>query len=152
MMVKKVLIGIAAALLILQFFRGSAPEVSMDNTGDFLANEEVPENIATTLRSSCYDCHSNETKYPFYSYVTPVSWVIFNHIEEGREELNFSEWMEMKKRRKIRKLKEVAEEVEDGKMPIKGYTMIHGDARLSEDQARELITWAEEYASVVMSR
>lgn len=149
-MKRKILIGIGVVIIGLQFFRGEEPEVKMDNPNDMLVAQQVSGEISGIMKSACYDCHSNETSYPWYTYITPLSWWIFDHIEEGREELNFSEWTVMEKRRKIRKLKEIGEEVEEGEMPLKSYTLIHGESRLSDEQKQVLIEWAEEMAGQVM--
>ena len=134
----------------LQFFRGKAPEVRSDNPNDLLLNNDVPAAVEGIMRSACYDCHSMETNYPWYSYITPFSWLIIDHIVEGRDELNFSEWNTFEKRRKIRKLKEIGEEIEEGEMPMESYVYLHGDARLTEDQRALLINWADEFATEVM--
>ncbi len=150
-MLRIVVIVFVVLIVGLQLFRGEEPEVTMDNPDDLLATYEVPSEVAGILKSACYDCHSNASRYPWYSYITPISWFIFDHIEEGREELNFSEWASFEKRRKIRKLKEIGEEVEEGEMPLESYTYIHGDARLTEAQKTALIEWTEELTSVVIS-
>ncbi len=144
-MVKKILIVLAGLVLILQFFRGSAPEVTDVNPDDLLATADISPEVTDILRAACYDCHSNETRYPWYSYVTPLSWFIFDHVRHGRDELNFSEWASMPQRRQKRKLKELIEEVEEGEMPLKSYTPLHSEARLSDEQKALLIEWAETY-------
>ncbi len=144
-MVKKILIVAAALVVILQFFRGAPPEVSDENPEDLFASAELSPEVSAVLRAACYDCHSNETVYPWYSYITPFSWFIFDHIRHGRDELNFSEWASMPQRRQKRKLKELVEEVEEGEMPLKSYTPLHSDARLSDEQKALLIEWAETY-------
>ena len=132
-------------VIALQFFRGPEPEVSTVNPGDLLATSTISEEVALVLKTACYDCHSNETKYPWYSYITPFSWFIFDHVREGREELNFSEWTDMTDRRQPRKLKEIAEEVEEDHMPLSSYLLLHGEARLSDAQKNVLISWAESF-------
>ncbi len=151
-MMRRILIGILGVLVILQFFRGTPPETSSDNPGDLIVTEQIQGEVSGILKTACYDCHSNETTYPWYTYITPVSWFVFDHVEHGREELNFSEWTKMEKRRKIRKLKEISEEVEEGEMPLSSYTIIHGDASLFEDQKEVLIKWAESFAEETMKK
>lgn len=92
-----------------------------------------PETKALAARL-CYDCHSNETHWPWYSSVAPISWFIQDHVDEGREHLNFSEWDRPQKH-----AKEAAEELEEGEMPAFGYTWVHADARLSEAEKAALI-------------
>ena len=140
--IKPALMILAAAAIILQFFRGTPPEVREDNPGDLFANEVVDAEVATLIRNACYDCHSNETKYPWYTYVTPLSWWVFDHVEHGREELNFSEWTSMSLKRKNHKLEEISEETLEGEMPLESYTPLHAEAQLTDEQ-RELISdWA----------
>jgi hypothetical protein len=109
-------------------------------SGDIIAPEEV-KNI---LRSSCYDCHSYETKYPFYSYIFPISIIINNHIKEGREELNFSMFQELSDAKKRSKFKSMIEDIETGEMPLFGYTIMHRDAILTPEKKHILINWAKE--------
>lgn len=122
-----------------------------ENPDDLLATSQIDAEVSNLLRSACYDCHSNETKYPWYSYITPFSWFIFDHINHGREELNFSEWASLRKSKKVRILKDLAEEVGEEKMPLESYTIMHGDARLTKEQRDLLVKWAEEFSAVVMA-
>jgi len=108
-------------------------------------SSEVPADPATReiLRRACYDCHSNETVWPWYSRVAPISLLVGHDVEEGREHLNFSTWdrYDAKKRRK--KLDEVVEEVEEGNMPLWFYVPLHPEAKLSDDERRAITTWAK---------
>ena len=101
---------------------------------DFMTVNTVPQNVSNALKTSCYDCHSNNTSYPWYNKVQPVAWILENHIEEGKAELNFSEWENYSERRKKSKLKSIVSQIEDGKMPLSSYTLLHGDAKLSFKQ------------------
>lgn len=140
-MIKKVGFAVIGVLIIMQFFTidKTNPEVVLEN--DFIAVTNPPENVKQILQSSCYDCHSNTTKYPWYSNVAPISWWIKDHVDEARDELNFSEWATFGEERKEHKLEEMVEEVEEGEMPLKSYTIAHSGSSLSEDQARELAVW-----------
>ncbi len=133
---------LAAAVIILQFFRGTPPEVRANNPGDLFANEMVDAEVATLIRNACYDCHSMETKYPWYTYVTPLSWWVFDHVEHGREELNFSEWAGMSIKRKNHKLEEISEETLEGEMPLESYTPLHPEAQLTDEQRQLISDWA----------
>jgi len=148
----KYIIGIIAVVVILlQFMGPDAPDNRENNPDDLLMNTQVDAEVAGLLRASCYDCHSMETKYPWYSKISPVSGFLFDHIEEGRDELNFSNWQTYEKRRKLRKLKEIQEEIEEGEMPMKSYTLVHGEARLSDSQKELIINWAKDYSKKVFS-
>jgi hypothetical protein len=140
-MIKKIGIGLVVLFVVIQFFRidKTNPEVIPEN--DFIAITNPPENVANSLKTTCYDCHSNESKYPWYSNVAPVSWWVKDHINEGRDELNFSEWGTFSEKRKAKKIEEVVEEVEEGEMPLPPYLITHSDAKLSETQTKELIDW-----------
>ncbi len=113
---------------------------SVPNT-DFMIVNNVPNNIKATLQTSCYGCHSNNTSYPWYNTVQPVAWFLENHIEEGKAELNFSEWDNYSNRRKKSKLKSIVSQIKDNKMPLSSYTFIHKDALLDEIQKKEIIDW-----------
>jgi hypothetical protein len=130
--------------IAIQLVPAKRPAVSSSNPNDFLLAETVPLEVANILRSACYDCHSNETKYPWYTNIAPVKWMMYDHINEGRDELNFSEWTTFSPKRKARKMEEVAEEVEEGHMPEKSYTWMHKEARLSDEQKEVLVNWAKE--------
>ena len=145
-MIKKILLALLAIFLIMQFFRADLPEVIQDNPEDLIANNEVPADVEHILRSSCYDCHSNETNYPWYSYVAPVSYLVAEDTEHGRRDLNFSTWESLDKIEKAEMLHEIAEEVEEGEMPMKIYTYTHSEARLSDEQREMIEEWAEEMA------
>lgn len=132
-----------AALVIIQFFRGEKPPVTTENPGDIHTELEISAPVSNLLKAACYDCHSNETRYPWYANVAPISWLVIHDTEEGRAELNFSEWSTFSDRRKKRKLEEIVEEVKSGNMPMPIYTITHADAKLSEAQVEELLAWAQ---------
>ena len=146
-MIKKILLLLLGCVIVLQFFRGSEPEVRLDNPDDIFLHVEASDQVKNIMRTACYDCHSMETQYPWYTWVTPVSWFVFDHIEHGRDELNFSEWASFEKRRKVHKLKEIAEEVAEGEMPLESYTPMHPEAKLTQEQRDVLITWAKNLAA-----
>lgn len=106
---------------------------------DFMVVNNVPLKINKIFQTSCYDCHSNNTSYPWYNKVQPVAWLLKNHIEEGKSELNFSEWDNYSDRRKRSKLKSIISQIEDDKMPLSSYTLIHRNAILSSEQKKEII-------------
>ena len=131
-----IIILVVLALIGIQFI-----EVDRSNppvTGDLQASVEV-KNI---LKTACYDCHSNETKWPWYSKVAPVSFLISNHVIEGREHLNFSSWGTMYIQKQKEYKKEIWEEIEKDEMPISNYTWLHPNANLTLDQRRLIKNWA----------
>lgn len=108
---------------------------------DFNNTFEVPYNIQNILKKSCYDCHSNNTNYPWYHKIQPASWLLENHIKEGKKGLNFSEFGAYSKRRQKSKLKSIINQIKDDEMPLYSYTLIHSDAKLSEGNKKDLIDW-----------
>lgn len=108
---------------------------------DFLLINNTPQNISVLLKASCYDCHSNNTNYPWYSKIQPGAWFMENHIKEGKEELNFNEWTNYSNRRKKSKLKSIINQIKDDEMPLSSYTLIHRDALISEAEKQEIIQW-----------
>lgn len=140
-MIKKIVIGCMVLLVLIQFIRidKTNPEVVIEN--DFIVQTNPPEYIQTILKTSCYDCHSNESTYPWYTNVAPISWWVKQHINEAREELNFSEWGTFKEKRQKHKLEEVFEEVEEGEMPLPSYLIVHSEAKLTTEQKNELVAW-----------
>lgn len=104
----------------------------------------IPDSVLTILKTACYDCHSNNTRYPWYANIQPAAWVLQNHITKGKSELNFDEFASYSARRKLSKLKSMISQVNDGEMPLQSYTWIHKDARLSDDQKKILLAWVKE--------
>ncbi len=136
--------SLLVVLVGIQFFQpGQTTELI---TGNHLFNQTVvPEPVKQTLVSACLDCHSNQTNYQWYHRFAPVSWIIKDHIDEGLEELNFSDWGNLSPMDRLGVLEEVKEEIEKQKMPLKSYTLIHPDAKLTEQQKSELFSWLKQY-------
>jgi hypothetical protein len=105
---------------------------------------DVPSNIKSKLQVSCYDCHSNNTNYPWYGKIQPGAWFMENHIKEGKSELNFNEWDNYSDRRKKSKLKSIISQIKNDKMPLKSYILIHSDAALSETDKQDIVKFLTE--------
>lgn len=101
----------------------------------------IPIKVQQVLQQSCYDCHSNNTYYPWYSYLQPARFLMEYHIKVGKENLNFSEWGNYSRRRQETKLDRIAKQIESNEMPLASYTMIHRNTKLSEQQKQEVIAW-----------
>ncbi len=130
------------ALLLVQLYPKPAKNVSESiGANDITAVHQVPDNVLQLLKTSCYDCHSNNSVYPWYASIQPVALWLGNHIEEGKAELNFSEFGKYSLRRQFRKLEEINEEVKENKMPLSSYTLIHRDAGMNEEKKLMLATW-----------
>lgn len=143
---KFTLLIVLLIIVAIQFIPTNKPEVSLTNENDLIYNNQLPENVAIMLKESCYDCHSNETIYPWYSYVAPVSWLVVRDIELGREELNFSLWESQSKIDKAKQLDNIIDEVMEENMPMPIYTITHPSAKLDEKNRQHLADWAESYA------
>jgi hypothetical protein len=148
---KYLAIGFLLALIVIQFIPVELPENKADQSKDIVEDENASDKIKMLLQKSCYDCHSNQTVYPWYSHVAPVSWLVARDTRMGRDELNLSEWAELSKRKKIKILNEIAEEVEEDKMPLKIYTLVHREAALSEEEKNTLIGWTTERSDLIMN-
>jgi len=108
---------------------------------DFMMINTVPKTIQSKLQVSCYDCHSNNTEYPWYNKIQPIAWILEDHVVKGKEELNFNEWGNYSTRRKNSKLKSIISQMEDDEMPLYSYSLIHSNAKLSEEEKKEIIKY-----------
>ena len=140
---KRILWILAIILVVIQFIPKHLPESTPSGPMDISASGNVSADVATILKTSCYDCHSNQTVLPWYSHVAPFSFLISSDVKDGRKELNFSEWNTYSKRHKIRKLGDIKEQVEKGGMPKSVYTLIHRNAVLSDEQRSLIAKWAD---------
>jgi hypothetical protein len=131
-------LGFAALQLLRPSF--SNPPITPGNPVE--ETMTVPSDVQMLLSRSCNDCHSNKTQYPWYSQISPVSWFLAGHIEDGRRELNFSEWGAYSQDRRMRKLEEICEMVEDGSMPLPSYLWVHPDAALGVEERRAICEWS----------
>jgi Haem-binding domain len=141
---RRIFLLLIAAFAIIQFFH---TEKNIAESQEAFANDitnayPVPEHVKNVLQTSCYDCHSNNTIYPWYDNIQPVSWWLNHHIEEGKRELNFNEFASYRIRRQYKKLEEIIEQVKEGEMPLSTYTLMHKDAALNKEQKLALSSWA----------
>lgn len=142
--------GILLVFIILQLIPNELPPVRVENPQDLLKSDLVSENVAKLIRRSCYSCHSNETVYPWYSYVAPSSWLVAKDVREGREAVNFSDWESIEMLDKLAVLDDIVIEVQVGTMPMDIYTWMHPSAKLSDEQRAVLIEWAEEAMDLIV--
>lgn len=104
---------------------------------------EVPLDVQKILKTSCYDCHSNNTKYTWYHEIAPMSWGVAHHIKEGKKHLNFDEFAAYDERKRNKIMEEIADEVKEGKMPMKGYVLFHPETKLSKEDIEKIVNWTE---------
>ncbi len=145
-MIKKILkvlvLVIAIGFVVVQFFRIDKANPPIVESETLESAISVPPDVALIMGRSCNDCHSHKTIYPWYSNVQPVAWLLKDHIDEGRGELNFSKFNTYEAKKKAKKLEEICEEVREGNMPLPSYLWGHSDAVLSENDKNTLCDWA----------
>ncbi len=142
--VKTIALVLLLAFVVIQFVHAELNRSDVVPKTDFLLGNKAPKSISTILQESCYDCHSNNTQYPWYNKVQPIAWYLEDHIKNGKAELNFNEWNNFSDRRKNSKLKSIINQIEDDDMPLSAYTLIHRDAILSESEKELVIGFMEQ--------
>jgi hypothetical protein len=143
-MAKRILLGLVAVLIVMQFFRPTLNVASQPPTkDDFVVRYAPPPEIQQILAVACYDCHSNTTRYPWYAQAQPVGWWLGSHINDGKFALNFSEFGSYAPKRQARKLNQISDQLTEHTMPLRSYTWIHRDARLSDAQIRTVTDWMD---------
>ncbi len=135
-----VIIIFIIGFIVIQFFQPQKNQGQITDS-DILSAHKVPENVAIILKESCFDCHSDKTRYLWYHNIAPVSWMINDHIKEGKHELNFSKWGELDIFEKITTLEEISQESSRKTMPLKSYLIMHPKAKLSEEQIKTIEDW-----------
>ena len=116
--------------------------ISQDQSANAIGNHyNVPPKIQSILKTSCYDCHSNNTSYPWYSKIQPVKWWLADHVNSGKRHLNFDEFNYYSREKKLEKLDEIVKTIKEGEMPLTSYTVIHQDAKLSALDVSEIKKW-----------
>ena len=138
---KKIVSAILLVFIAMQFIRPVKNRSNAVQQSDMLTHFNVPDSVAGILKTSCYDCHSNNTNYPWYANIQPAGWLLAKHIKDGKEELNFNEFASYSQRRQLSKLKSIQNSVKDGSMPLTSYMLIHADAKLSDKSKALLINW-----------
>jgi len=132
-----------ALFVIVQFIRPAKTNPNADPTLAAESHLQMTPQVSAILDRSCMDCHSNRTRWPWYTQVAPVSWFVINHVNEGRKELNLSEWGKYDQRRRLGKLKQICREVTNGAMPLGSYTPLHAGSALSPDDVKTLCEWSD---------
>lgn len=138
---KKIVAAIVLLLIIIQFFGTEKNSSIVASENAITRHYSVPPKVQGLLKTSCYDCHSNNTTYPWYNNVQPVKWWLASHVTEGKKHLNFDELNTYPAKKKLHKLEEVVETINRDEMPLNSYTLIHGNAKLSDADKKEIEAW-----------
>jgi hypothetical protein len=145
-------LGLLGAFVVAQFFRSPRNAGVSEGPPSIVKQHPVPAGVQRILRRACYDCHSNQTAYPWYASVQPVAWWLNKHVTEGKAELNFSDFAAYDAKRAVRKLQAMADEVHERHMPLKSYLLMHREAKLTDADVVLVTTWAEDLADEIESR
>lgn len=140
---KKIVLALLIVLIGIQLIQPARNRGGQGSVLNTALKYKIPDTVQSVLKAACYDCHSNNTNYPWYTYVQPVGWMLANHVKNGKKELNFSEFGSYSKRRQQSKLKSIASQVKDGEMPLSSYAIMHKEARLSKEKKDLIIGWAQ---------
>lgn len=140
--IKTAMLVFIGIMIIIQFIPAGKKNISTTTSVYSLEKTmNVPEEILGNLKNGCYDCHSNNTKYPWYSNIQPVTWWLKSHIEEGKEHLNFDEFGNLDTESRAEMMEEMAEVIEEHEMPMASYTWLHPEARFNDNTNNAIVTW-----------
>lgn len=142
-MLKKILIALLIALIAIQFFHPKRNKKEGDQSNYIGKVYTVPDDVKNIFAKACNDCHSNNTRYPWYCNFQPVDWWTNNHIVNGIKHLNFDEYTNRPLRYQYHKLEDITEQIKNGEMPLNSYTWIHKDAILTEEEKTKILSWVE---------
>lgn len=137
----KIALLITFVIVAIQFVQPLKNNNKKESGADIGNAFNTPLHVNYLLRKACYDCHSNNTEYPWYSNVEPIGWIMARHIRNGKEKLNFSNFAELSKRKQVSKLREIAGQIKDDAMPLFSYKLMHKEARLSDTDRKLLLDW-----------
>jgi len=140
---KKILLAIGIVFIAIQFMQPAHNKSGQVFTTDISKIVSIPDSVQAVLKNACYDCHSNNTNYPWYSNIQPMGWLLAKHIRQGKEALNFSEFGSYSPRRQLSKLSGIANSIKDDIMPLSSYKLIHKNAQLNTNEKTLFIKWAQ---------
>ncbi|MBR9915065.1 MAG: heme-binding domain-containing protein [Algicola sp.] len=141
--VKKILVALLFVFVVMQFFGPDRNQGELASIDNFIADTNPPEKVHGILKNTCFDCHSDVTRYPWYSSITPVNYWMAEHVEDGKKHFDVSDWENYSVKKKRHKLEELIEEVKEKKMPLESYTYTHDDAKLTDEEIKAIVEWAE---------
>src|SRR6266487_5330899 len=141
-LLKKILLALLIIFIAIQFIQPARNEGGRVLPTDITRKYNLPENVRTIFKNACYDCHSNNTHYPWYSNIQPMGWLLTNDIKDGKAKLNFSEFGSYSRRKQRSKLREIEMSMRDGTMPLSSYKLMHKPARITADERTIVMDWA----------
>ncbi|MBK7883422.1 MAG: heme-binding domain-containing protein [Chitinophagaceae bacterium] len=139
--IKKILLALLVVFIAIQFIQPAHNKSKELLATDFNKLFAVPDTVTAILQNACYDCHSNNSGYPWYSNIQPMAWMMARHIKNGKEELNFNEFGSYTSRRQISKLMGIANQIKDDEMPLSSYKMMHKKANLTKEEKVLIMDW-----------
>jgi hypothetical protein len=144
--VKRTALGLCIVGVAVQFYRPARTNPPVDPSRNMVSTASVPAEVSAILTRSCFDCHSNQTRWPWYSNVVPMSWGVAKHVTEGRAQMNFSEWGAYPPRKRVAMLEKMCDEVREARMPLPQYLLLHPEARLTEADWKAVCDWSMDEA------
>lgn len=149
--IKKILLALLIVIVAIQFIQPARNTNGQVSATDFAKVYGVPNNVQSVLQTACYDCHSNNTIYPWYVNIQPMGWIMKRHIDNGKAKLNFSEFGSLSNRRQVSKLKEISNQIKDDEMPITSYKIMHKNANLTKEEKSLIKDWINKTADSLSS-
>lgn len=143
---KVVSVVVGVVFVLIQFIQPNRTNPEVDESKTMQTELNIPADINALLVRGCKDCHSNQTVWPFYSYIAPASWLVSNDVTEGRKRFNMSEWGKYKFSKKVQKLSGIYQNVTDRSMPLPKYIPLHPEANLTDAERNQLAAWAQKEA------
>ena len=149
---KKIMLVIVVVFIAIQFIRPAHNKNGQVLPTDITKKVNVPDKVLDVFKNACYDCHSNNTHYPWYVNIQPMGWVMARHIKNGKADLNFSEFGTYSERKQANKLRAIAKSINDGSMPLSSYTIMHTDAKLGDDDKKLITDWVSDAKDTINSK
>ena len=138
----KILVVLISLFMVSQFLSPKKNQSGLYAVNQFFLYTNTPKEVQILLKEACFDCHSDQTDYPWYNSITPINYWLNSHIKGGKKHFDVSKWFSYSDNRKVHKLEELVEEVKERKMPLKSYTWTHKSAVLDQNQINSLVNWA----------
>lgn len=149
-MLKKIFLVLGLLFVGIQFVRPAKNLSAAPNPNELTSRHPTPPEVKQLLSTACYDCHSNNTRYPWYAEIQPLGWWLASHVRDGKAELNFSEFGTYDRKKAARRLEMSIDEIDGKKMPLPSYLLTHPDARLSDAQIKLLSDWFDETREAIL--